>query len=114
MPEASGHPSVVLIDNNPDLRELEDLILSDAGFQVQSPPAGTSPVTFAVQRRPQVIVIHLLPQAGTGLELIDQLQANPTTRVLPVVAIASAEHLAARAQAGANVTVALVAPYDVT
>src|SRR5262245_3540448 len=100
MPPTSGQPTVLLVENDPDLRELEELILSDAGFRVETPPVGIAPVTYAQQTCPQVIVVHLAPRVGAELDLIDQLQANPLTRMIPVVAIAGAESLAARAQAG--------------
>jgi CheY-like chemotaxis protein len=107
-------PSLLLIENNPDLRTLETLILSDAGFQVETPPAGTAPVDYAAQSHPRVIVVHLEPDRAIRADLLDRLQANPATRLIPVVAIARSEGTAAAAQAGANVTRAIVAPYDVT
>ena len=104
----------MLVENDPDLREVEDVILSGAGFRVETPPPNVSPAVHAAQNPPRVIVIHLSADLGAGLELIDQLQANPTTREVPVVVIATEEEIAARARAGANVGVALVAPSDVT
>jgi DNA-binding response OmpR family regulator len=110
----NGQAVVLLIDPDHDTRELEDLILTDAGYRVVIPPANLSPVSFAAQLRPQVIVAHVRPNAKVKVDLVDQLQADPTSRLIPVVTIAAGEQLAAQAQAGPNVIAAVVAPYDIT
>jgi DNA-binding response OmpR family regulator len=106
-------PTVLLIENNPSLRELEEYILVDAGLAVVTPPAEMSVVAYAAERHVGVMVIHMEPGNGGGLDLVDSLQAHPMTRTIPIVAIADQESLAARAQAGPNVNVGIVAPYDV-
>jgi hypothetical protein len=45
---------------------------------------------------------------------VDQFQGDPATKKIPLVVIASAESVAAEAQAGPNVDSAIVAPYDIT
>ncbi len=107
-------PMLLLIEPDPDLRELETLILTDAGYEVDAPADDTSPTARAATRQPDVIVMHVSPRLAQPLAVIDQLNADRSTQSIPVVVIAYGEAAAARALAGANVDSAIVAPYDVT
>src|SRR6185437_13872015 len=57
------------------------------------------------------------PQQPRGWQVLDQLQANPQTRTIPVVIVSTSETVAARAQAApvvGSIGNTVVAPYDIS
>lgn len=106
-------PAILLVEANADFRELEEIILRDAGFQVTLLPPTEDPIRFAARTTPRAIVIHLGHDQPYQAEIVDRFQTAPSTQTIPIVAIALSEPAAARAQAGANVSQSVVAPYDI-
>ncbi len=113
MASDSSRPSALLIEHDRDLCEIEEIILTEAGFQVETLPPDADPVDYAARSRPSVIVIHVAWRGNQALDTVDRLHRDPTTRDIPVVAIAMSEKRAAEAQAGPNVRESVLAPYDV-
>ncbi|HEX5417251.1 MAG TPA: hypothetical protein VFZ25_16420 [Chloroflexota bacterium] len=117
-PTSNQSPSrILVIEPNPDLRELEETILSDDGYRVETPPDESDPVETAARSAPDVIVLGISgTNAPRDWQILDQLQANPRTRTIPVVIISTSEHTAAAAQATpvvGSVGRTIVAPYNI-
>ncbi|SRR5579883_2550564 len=106
-------PRVLLIESQSELRELNELILREAGYQVTLLPPGTDPVTTAAQTSPDVIVVHIRPRQPEDWQIIDRLNADPRTETIPVVALSSSERLLAEARAAPTVEQVIVMPYDI-
>lgn len=104
---------VVLIEPDADLRELSELILSDAGFQVLPLPPGVDPVAYAEQTGPDVIVMSVRPLSPEDMETVDRLQANAETRKISLVAVSTLERIAAETSAAPSARFSITAPYDV-
>lgn len=106
-------PRVLLVDYEPDLRELEELILREASYQVvvASPHAN---LAYQVEHaRPDVVVFSIRPHEPADWTSIDWMRSHPSLRAIPVVVISTAEGIVARAHAAPNVRATVVAPYDV-
>lgn len=110
---ALNQPLILLIAGQPEVRELEILLLDSMGLRVETAPEGSDPVVIAAQTQPDLIVIHVEAPEPRRLSLIDRLHADSATRAIPVVAITTSEMIAAQAQAAPNVPVSIVAPYDI-
>lgn len=111
MPSAAAR--VLLVEQNPALRDLNETILEEAGCAVEMPPDGVDAVAFAEQSHPQGIVLGIHYNAPQGEHILDQLQANPTTRDIPVVVTATTAQLAAQARATPLARYTIVEPYDI-
>lgn len=109
----SRSPRVLLVDDQPDLRKLEELILREASYQVVVASATADPVSEAERAYPDVIVLGIRPYKPAVWESIDQLRAHHSLCAVPVVVISTAEKVVAQAHAAPNVRAALAAPYDV-
>lgn len=108
-----NQPLVLLIELNPEIRELEELVLTGSGYRLEIPPPNVDLGAFAAQSHPDVIVIGISPLESDKWHVVDQLQANTVTNAIPVVVISTAEQTAAASQASPNVRVSVVAPYDI-
>jgi CheY-like chemotaxis protein len=105
--------SVLLIETNLTLRELNELILAEAGYDVALVPLDTDPQAFAARVQPNAIVISIGPTELQRWDLVDRLRADPRTNGIPLVVISSTEHSAVEAQASPNVRETVVMPYDI-
>src|SRR5579883_3140231 len=105
---------ILLVEPNPDLHELEEQVLTDAGYQVEPTPAGADPVMVAEQTHPDLIVMGLPYKHPEEWQVIDRLQAAPETRKIPLVVITTSEREAAAAQAAPTARYTVVAPYDIS
>lgn len=108
---------VLIVEPDPDLRGLEVTILADDGYQVETVPDEADPVTVAARTSPDVIVLGISrPNDQQSWQVLDQLQASPQTRTIPVVVISTSERAVAAAQASpivGSTGKAVIAPYDI-
>ncbi len=104
---------VLLVESASDLRDLNELILREAGYHVEIVPPNADPVAFAERTRPDVLVVHIRPNQPADWEILDHLDANPQTAPIPVVVISSSERVVTEAHAVPIVREAVVMPYDI-
>lgn len=76
---ARHSPVVLLVEWDPDIRELDDLILTEAGYRVTTAPPGVDPVEFAAQASPDAIVVRIRPTERESWRILDSLQVSPRT-----------------------------------
>jgi len=92
----AARPSVLIVEDNYDLRELYSMYFASQGFHVETASDGHSALAHALVRRPDLIVTDLsMPHLG-GWELTRRLKHDPPTAAIPVIActghpLASAE-----------------------
>ncbi len=106
-------PTVLIIEHDPDLRELEELVLSGVGYRVVTVPAGADPLRVATRTRPRAIVVGIREREPADWQIVDRLLTTPATSSIPVVVTSTAERMIAEAQAAPNVRQTIIAPYDI-
>jgi DNA-binding response OmpR family regulator len=84
-------PCVVVVDDNPGLRQMLALALETAGFAVRE--AGTE---IELQRilthiRPDALLIDLQRSEADGLQLIARMHARPSLRGVPILFLAGTD-----------------------
>lgn len=109
----SRPPTLLLVEADPALAELDRFILGDEGYLVREPRDDADPVDEAEALKPDVIVVNVGRYQRYGVELLDRLHANVKTRAIPVVAVSTSRETAGEAKASPNVPDTLVLPYDI-
>lgn len=79
-------PRVLVIDDDEGLRELFDLYMRKAGFNVASAEDGVLGLAKAAVFQPHLIVVDLMMPRLNGFEVIHRLQAGELARV-PVIVV---------------------------
>ncbi|MGC9668649.1 response regulator [Planosporangium sp. 12N6] len=80
--------SVVIAEDNPELRALYSRTLTRRGYSVIPCPDGTSAFTQVRDRRPDLVLTDVdMPAGMTGLELVAALRADPTVADIPVIVV---------------------------
>jgi len=99
-----GH-SVLIVDDDPALTVGVAVRLEASGYEVLAANDVPSGVTKARQEGPDIILLDLGLPGGGGIVVLEQLQADPETRDIPVI-VMSARHKSeglSAVEAGADV-----------
>ena len=73
---SSNVARVLVVDDEPELRELLTDALSADGIQVRAAGSGKEAIALAKQHRPDIVVTDVRLGDCTGLEVIDRLRAS--------------------------------------
>ena len=78
---------VVLVEDNPDLREMFAVAFELAGFDVRRASSGAEALGQIMSDRPDILVTDLAMPGLDGFALIRRLRERAETRRLPVLAV---------------------------
>ncbi|MGL5059359.1 MAG: response regulator, partial [Microcoleus sp.] len=82
LPEAS---CVLVIDDDPDARELVCRCLSKQGFRVESSASGEAGLQLAKELRPDAITLDVMMPSMDGWTVLSALKADPDLVDIPVI-----------------------------
>ncbi len=86
-----GDGSVLVVEDDPSLRELERRTLEKSGWHVEEAANGREAIDSVRKRRPAMIVLDLLMPEMDGFDVIEQLRREPEWRDIPVVVVTAHE-----------------------
>lgn len=113
-PQPTTGPTVVVADDEVDIRELVEMLLTDEGFRVVTVPDGTAAVAATRRELPAVLLLDVMMPGGMdGLEAVRLLRADPKTAGVPIALLtarARDSHIEEGLAAGADEY--LVKPFD--
>ncbi|MGE3960950.1 MAG: response regulator [Dehalococcoidia bacterium] len=110
--DGSAQPRVLLIEHEMNLGRLFRAALEDEGFRIELVLAPDDPVAEARQRRPDLLVIDLLPPTEPALRLLDALRTDDVTRAVPVVVLTTVDAIYREGAASYNVSAVLQKPFE--
>jgi len=77
--------TVLLVEDDPDIRHLVSYKLSTGGFDVIEAADGADALVQARRHRPDVIVLDVRMPRLSGLEVCRELRAAPATADVPII-----------------------------
>ena len=90
-PHEGGDPQrgrrILVVDDDPDIRALANLALSQDGHIVVEASSGQEALAAINAQAPDLLVLDLLMPVQGGLEVLKILRSNPVTAALPVVVL---------------------------
>jgi CheY-like chemotaxis protein len=92
MNPATDQKFVLVVDDDPDIRETLEMVLGNNGHPVVSAGDGAEALRCLELRgrRPCVILLDLMMPGMNGFELQDALSAEPAYAAIPIVVITGA------------------------
>ncbi|HEY8477839.1 MAG TPA: response regulator [Chloroflexota bacterium] len=81
--------TAVVVEDQPDIRELERVILEGMGFQVLVRETADGLVDVVRRQRPDLIVLDLFLPGKSGSEVLADLARDPIARQVPVVVVSA-------------------------
>ena len=91
---------VLVVDDEPDLRDLIALNIQSAGHRVRKAVDGASAVRAAHDETPNVIVLDVMMPGVDGFEMLRQLKADPRLTAVPVVMVTALDDPESRIRGG--------------
>jgi len=109
-------PSVLVIDDEPDVRDSIRQVLGRVGFDVQTSPDGIAGVEDYLNRPPDVVIVDIIMPRSSGLDVIKKIRGDfPGARILAITGggnfgplgykpctLVTAAYLASATQSGAD------------
>lgn len=85
MLESEERPRILIVDDEPDIREFISYNLERKGYKVYTAPDGKTGYDLAVEHRPHLVILDILMPVMNGYETCRRLRKNPIfteTRIL--------------------------------
>jgi two-component system phosphate regulon response regulator PhoB len=83
----SGGPSILVVEDEPAIRELLKVNLVDAGYDVREAPDAETAQTLLRESLPDLLLLDWMLPGLSGLAFAKQLRANARTKELPVIMV---------------------------
>jgi len=78
-------PSILVIEDEPDLREVLEFNLRQAGHEILLAGRASEGLKTAKQRLPDLVILDLMLPDRPGTEVCRDLRSDPTTRAIPIM-----------------------------
>jgi CheY-like chemotaxis protein len=78
---------ILIVDDERDNRELLSIILTGAGFLVQTAASGEEALAAVAQQPPDLVLVDVMMPSMTGYEVTTKIKGNPGTKNISVMII---------------------------
>ncbi len=92
-------PSILVIDDDPDLVSLVCALFEASGYAAFSPPSIEGAVAAAEKHLPDLIVLDIRMAPLSGWEVLEKLRTNHVTARIPVLMVSASEEVSDRVRA---------------
>ena len=87
MDVSTQKPRVLIIDDDPTLRRLEQVVFERDGFEVSLASDGSEGVRLALMNPPNIIILDIMMEGLHGFEVCKMLRANSSLRRTAIIMI---------------------------
>jgi signal transduction histidine kinase/CheY-like chemotaxis protein len=84
-----GH--LLVVDDDPDVRDLLTRGLVSAGYRVQDAPGGAEALELMSQDPPSAVLLDLMMRPPDGFEVLCRMREDPALRAIPVMIVTAKE-----------------------
>jgi DNA-binding response OmpR family regulator len=91
-------PNILVVDDDPSMRELLQLYLSNAGYDVALGDDAIAAGRMFLGSTPDLLLIDVNMPYMSGLEFVATVFADVTVPIIPVIFITAHEHFAPQAE----------------
>ncbi|MDT9238306.1 response regulator [Limnospira sp. PMC 1298.21] len=95
--------NILIVDDSIDGRLLVEILLQDAGYNVQTAESGQVALQMVESSPPDLIILDLMMPKMSGYEVIKILRCQPTIPFIPVLIMTACGYLEEREQAQIDV-----------
>ncbi len=115
VPNAAGSRRVLVVDDEPSIREVMRVALEGAGYEVRVLDGADEIEQRIAEWQPDLILCDVLMPGRDGLTVFSDLQRDPRTQQIPVV-LATAKHFSGDQSSALQAGVAgyLVKPFEIS
>jgi CheY-like chemotaxis protein len=88
-PDATDRPSVLIVDDSTDMRELLRDVLARAGWDARTAASGERALRLMRDQLPDAVIMDLFMPGMSGVELRAQMLRDSTMASIPVVVLSA-------------------------
>lgn len=104
-------PRIVVVEDDPDVREIEMFLLESEGFDCVGVSEG-GPAALTIKRQgADLVILDMLLPGKDGNAILAELSADPATRDVPVIVVSG---FSSQVHPAPQVKRVIVKPFDVT
>jgi CheY-like chemotaxis protein len=115
-PTVPGRKKVVVVEDDPDTRELELFLLAAEGYEVTGVGNGTDAAEVVRSQAADLVLLDLMLPGKDGVQVLEDLEREPATAATPVIVISAYANRLARDDAvrrARQVRQVVAKPFDV-
>ena len=87
--EQKTKKNILVVDDEPDIIEILQTMLEDAGYEVESTQRGDEVERLAEELQPDLIILDILILGKDGRDLAKSLKNHAATRHIPILIISA-------------------------
>ncbi|WP_300633569.1 EAL domain-containing response regulator [Pseudomonas sp.] len=93
---ASSPATLLIVDDEPQVRKLLETLLQHEGYQTLSASSGEEALQWVAQQPPDLILLDIMMPGMDGYEVATQLKSNPVTANIPIIMLSALSESSAR------------------
>ncbi|WP_017530649.1 EAL domain-containing response regulator [Pseudomonas fluorescens] len=93
---ASSPATLLIVDDEPQVRKLLETLLQHEGYQTRSASCGEEALASVAQQPPDLILLDVMMPGMDGFEVASRLKANPATANIPIIMLSALNEPGAR------------------
>lgn len=83
---------ILIVDDDPDLREATEIVLTSAGYEVSCAASAAEGMKAIAARKPDLILLDIMMETDTeGFHMAYQLKEDPRTKGIPIIILTCIE-----------------------
>ncbi|MFL1562800.1 EAL domain-containing protein [Pseudomonas sp. O64] len=93
---ASQPATLLIVDDEPQVRKLLETLLQHEGYQTLSAASGEEALQLVAQQPPDLILLDIMMPGMDGYEVASHLKGNETTASIPIIMLSALSESSAR------------------
>lgn len=93
---ASQPATLLIVDDEPQIRKLLETLLQHEGYQTLSASSGEEALQLVAQQPPDLILLDIMMPGMDGYEVASHLKGNETTASIPIIMLSALSEPSAR------------------
>jgi len=91
MDDAPTRARILVVDDEPSIREYETSLLTELGHEVLTAADGAEALELARAKQPHLVLLDIMMPELSGIEVCRQLRADPRTRDIRVIVVSAVD-----------------------
>lgn len=85
--------SVIVVDDDPAILDLVEMILNEEGYSVRTAANGREALDLVAEQRPALVLLDLMMPIMDGWSFCRRVKGEAATRTMPVIVMSADRHL---------------------
>lgn len=82
-------PTILVVDDEPDIRKILEILLESNGYTILSADSGKAALDLVAKHRPDLVLLDIIMPDMDGYLVARQLREDPVTQNLPIIMISA-------------------------